>query len=77
MSYCLNSNCSRPNSNSMSVKFCTGCGSKLLLAERYRATELLGRGGFGRTFLATVGLDKFFCYILHLRTFRHPLLVSR
>jgi serine/threonine protein kinase len=28
------------------------CGSKLLLAERYRAVKVLGQGGFGRTFLA-------------------------
>ncbi len=52
MSYCLNPNCSRPTSNSMSVKFCTGCGAKLLLAERYRATKQIGQGGFGKTFLA-------------------------
>ncbi len=52
MSYCLNPNCPRPNSNSVSVKFCTGCGAKLLLAERYRATKQIGQGGFGKTFLA-------------------------
>ncbi|MBR8840407.1 MAG: GUN4 domain-containing protein [Stigonema ocellatum SAG 48.90 = DSM 106950] len=52
MSYCLNPNCSRPTSNSVSVKFCTSCGSKLLLAERYRATKQIGQGGFGRTFKA-------------------------
>jgi serine/threonine protein kinase len=28
------------------------CGSKLLLAERYRAVKIIGHGGFGRTFLA-------------------------
>ena len=52
MSYCLNPNCPRPISNSVSVKFCTVCGSKLLLAERYRAIKQIGQGGFGRTFLA-------------------------
>ncbi|MBR8837548.1 MAG: GUN4 domain-containing protein [Stigonema ocellatum SAG 48.90 = DSM 106950] len=52
MSYCLNPNCSRPGSNSVTVKFCTSCGSKLLLAERYRATKQIGQGGFGKTFLA-------------------------
>ena len=56
MSYCLNPNCSHPTSNSVSVKFCTGCGAKLLLAERYRATKQIGQGGFGRTFLA---LDEY------------------
>ena len=52
MSYCLNPNCPRPNSISVRVKFCTGCGAKLLLAERYRAIEQIGQGGFGKTFKA-------------------------
>jgi len=52
MSYCLNPSCSGPTGNSVSVKFCTGCGAKLLLAERYRATKQIGQGGFGKTFLA-------------------------
>jgi len=51
-SYCLNPNCLRPTSNSVGVKFCATCGSKLLLAERYRAVKQIGQGGFGRTFLA-------------------------
>ncbi|KAF3884096.1 serine/threonine protein kinase [Tolypothrix bouteillei VB521301] len=52
MSYCLNPNCPKPTANHSNNKFCTTCGSKLLLAERYRAIKLLGQGGFGRTFLA-------------------------
>ena len=38
--------------NANETKFCQKCGSKLLLAERYRALRILGQGGFGRTFLA-------------------------
>jgi serine/threonine protein kinase len=29
-----------------------GCGSELILGDRYRCVRLIGRGGFGRTFLA-------------------------
>ncbi|MBD2300752.1 MULTISPECIES: serine/threonine-protein kinase [Nostocales] len=56
MSYCLNPRCSKPE-NPTDVKFCTTCGSKLLLKERYRAIRPIGQGGFGRTFLA-VDEDK-------------------
>ncbi|WP_233501244.1 protein kinase domain-containing protein [Acaryochloris thomasi] len=31
---------------------CHACGSKLLLRDRYRATRVLGKGGFGTTFSA-------------------------
>ncbi|MBZ8179344.1 protein kinase domain-containing protein [Oscillatoria salina] len=51
MSYCLNPNCPKPQ-NPHQNKFCQNCGTKLLLAERYRAIKPLGGGGFGRTFLA-------------------------
>ncbi len=50
MSQCFNPNCLKQNANQ--TKFCQKCGSKLLLAERYRALRILGQGGFGRTFLA-------------------------
>jgi serine/threonine protein kinase len=50
MSQCLNPVCGK--SNLVGEKFCSKCGSKLLLADRYRATEFLGQGGFGRTFKA-------------------------
>ncbi|SKB14570.1 Genome sequencing data, contig C297 [Planktothrix sp. PCC 11201] len=49
MSKCLNPGCSQINSK---TAFCQKCGSKLLLTDRYRALEILGQGGFGRTFLA-------------------------
>jgi WD40 repeat protein len=52
MSYCLNPNCPSAASNPIGAKVCQSCGSKLLLLERYRALELIGQGGFGRTFLA-------------------------
>ncbi|HIK12222.1 MAG TPA: protein kinase [Oscillatoriaceae cyanobacterium M33_DOE_052] len=51
MSYCLNPNCRKPE-NPDGNKFCISCGSKLLLADRYRATKTIGQGGFGKTFLA-------------------------
>ena len=56
MSYCLNPACQNPQ-NADSTQFCLNCGSKLLLRERYRAIKPLGRGGFGRTFLA-IDQDK-------------------
>jgi hypothetical protein len=52
MSYCLNPDCARATSNPIGAKFCQSCGSKLLLQGRYRALQLIGQGGFGRTFLA-------------------------
>jgi len=51
MSYCLNPRCQKPL-NPDSNKFCQSCGYKLLLLERYRAIESIGKGGFGKTFLA-------------------------
>ncbi len=51
MSHCLNPNCQRPK-NPDRNRFCEHCGSKLLLKDRYRPIELIGQGGFGRTFLA-------------------------
>ncbi len=59
MSYCFNPNCSQPH-NSDAAKFCQNCGSKLLLSSslngtntsNYQGLQLIGQGGFGRTFLA-------------------------
>lgn len=51
MSYCLNPACGNPQ-NRIEMRFCQSCGSKLLLSDRYRSIRSLGRGGFGRTFLA-------------------------
>ncbi|MBW4620537.1 MAG: protein kinase [Cyanosarcina radialis HA8281-LM2] len=55
MSYCLNPACQKPQ-NPKDARFCIRCGSKLLLSDRYRALKLIGKGGFGRTFLA---VDEF------------------
>ncbi len=54
MSQCLNPNCLKPNPDSR--LFCQFCGAGLLLAQRYRAICIIGRGGFGRTFRA---VDEF------------------
>jgi serine/threonine protein kinase len=51
MSYCLNPECQNPY-NSSTDRLCSDCGSHLLLRQRYRPIELIGKGGFGRTFLA-------------------------
>lgn len=53
MIYCLNPNCQKPN-NPDQVNYCQSCGAKLdsLLRGRYRVTQLIGQGGFGRTYLA-------------------------
>ncbi len=51
MSHCLNPFCQRPQ-NPDTAKFCSNCGFKLLLGDRYRAVQAIARGGFGRTFLA-------------------------
>jgi len=49
-SYCLNPSCNHQNLEQS--KFCQNCGSQLLVNDRYRALKIIGRGGFGRTFLA-------------------------
>lgn len=54
MTYCLNPTCSKPQ-NLDTGKFCTNCGSKLRLGERFRAIRKINQGGFGRTFL---GIDE-------------------
>lgn len=51
MSYCLNLRCQKPQ-NPDNAKFCSTCGSRLLLDNRYRAIKLISQGGIGRTFLA-------------------------
>jgi formylglycine-generating enzyme required for sulfatase activity len=52
MSYCFNPICPVPAKNSPDANFCLSCGAQLFLKDRYRAQQLLGRGGFGRTFKA-------------------------
>lgn len=51
VSYCVNPNCPRPE-NSEQVSICAGCGFRLRLRDRYKASRPLGKGGFGATFLA-------------------------
>ncbi len=51
MSYCLNPNCHQPQ-NPDGEKICNGCGSQLLLKDRYRAISFLDSGGMSRNFLA-------------------------
>ncbi len=51
MSYCFNPACPQPV-NPNKVTHCLACGSSLLLRNRYVAIKALGKGGFGRTFLA-------------------------
>ncbi|NEP61611.1 MAG: protein kinase [Symploca sp. SIO2G7] len=51
MSYCFNPHCPKPQ-NPKPANFCQNCGTKLLLAQRYRAIRLIATGGFGRTLLA-------------------------
>ena len=51
MSYCINPKCEIPQ-NSSTAKVCLNCGSNLLLRQRYRPIQTLGKGGFGKTFLA-------------------------
>ncbi len=55
MLYCSNPNCSKPF-NPDGNKFCLSCGSQTLsplFRNRYRVIQLLGEGGFGRTYEAT------------------------
>ncbi|MFB2878825.1 protein kinase domain-containing protein [Floridanema aerugineum] len=51
MSYCLTPGCFSPV-NPDNAKFCLSCGSLLTLKDRYRPMQLIGKGGFGKTFLA-------------------------
>jgi serine/threonine protein kinase, bacterial len=51
MSYCLNPACTNPN-NLPQDEVCQTCGTGLLMNQRYRASRILGRGGFATTYLA-------------------------
>ena len=51
MTLCLNPQCQSPE-NPDNAKFCSNCGCKLWLSDRYRPIKAIGQGGFGRTFLA-------------------------
>ncbi len=50
MTQCLNPDCLQINPKG--TQYCQYCGAQLLLLDRYRALRILGKGGFGRTFLA-------------------------
>jgi WD40 repeat protein/predicted Ser/Thr protein kinase len=51
VSYCLNPQCPDPsNQPNPKARVCPHCGSELCLRGRYRTTQSLGGGGFGRTF---------------------------
>jgi phosphate transport system substrate-binding protein len=50
MSLCINPQCPKPE-NSDEILFCRGCGSGLLLGNKYRVTKLMSeKGGFGSTY---------------------------
>lgn len=51
MSYCINPDCPNPL-NLDTTDRCLACGSPLLLQDRYRVIKVIGKGGFGTTFLA-------------------------
>ncbi|MGK7927738.1 MAG: protein kinase [Spirulina sp.] len=51
MSYCPNPDCTKPV-NTDNANFCHHCGTRLLLAQRYRLLQAIASGGFGRTFVA-------------------------
>ena len=53
ISYCVNPQCPSPK-NHPKLKKCNTCGSNLILNQQYRVIKLLGKGGFGTTF---VGVD--------------------
>lgn len=67
MSYCLNPDCTAPE-NSDDDTLCASCGRPLRLGDRYLAQEPIGRGGFGRTFLAIdqASSDRSLCAIKQL-----------
>jgi len=51
MAYCLNPECAKLY-NSDQSQFCLTCGNQLRLKDRYQAIDIIGQGGFGKTFLA-------------------------
>lgn len=65
MSYCLNPDCQKPV-NLDNARFCQSCASKLWLKDRYRVTQPLGKGGFGKTFLAVDEQNRISCVIKQL-----------
>ena len=68
MTYCLNPNCTQPK-NAPTALICESCGSKLLLHDRYQTLGILGKGGFGTTFVSSdLSLpDKPLCVVKQLQ----------
>ncbi|MGD1899419.1 MAG: VIT domain-containing protein [Phormidesmis sp.] len=54
VSHCFNPDCTHPE-NEREALSCANCGESLRLKNRYRAVQLMGQGGFGRTFK---GIDE-------------------
>ena len=52
MTYCLNPDCPQPK-NAPTALICESCGSKILLHDRYQTLGILGKGGFGATFVSS------------------------
>ncbi|WP_445246825.1 protein kinase domain-containing protein [Microcoleus sp. OTE_8_concoct_300] len=50
MNLCINPHCPNPKNPDNNLLLCSSCGSNLLLEARYRVTNLLGEGGFGKTY---------------------------
>ena len=50
MSYCINPKCPKPQKNLENQLFCSACGSKLLIQEKYRIVKKLGSSNFGATY---------------------------
>ncbi|NEZ54461.1 protein kinase domain-containing protein [Adonisia turfae] len=83
MAYCLNPQCSAPETHQPNLKVCPSCGFVISLRSRYVAIKPIGQGGFGRTFLA---IDQGFptkprCVIKQffpaLRSSKHPDTVTK
>jgi eukaryotic-like serine/threonine-protein kinase len=73
MSFCINPKCPKP-SNSNTTIFCQGCGSELLLDERYRVIRELDHGGFGTTY-EVIDVDSCL-WVLKVLTDNHPKYVT-
>ena len=71
MSYCVNPSCPEPV-NDIQAQICKACGEKLLLCDRYQILRFIGKGGFGRTFLAAdvSSLQPSLCVIKQLHSKR-------
>ncbi|MDJ0536678.1 MAG: serine/threonine-protein kinase [Xenococcaceae cyanobacterium MO_207.B15] len=78
MSYCLNSCCTEPVNN-IQAQICETCGAKLLLCDRYQILRFIGKGGFGRTFLAAdvSYLQPSLCVIKQLNSQRQKSSMAR